>query len=310
MLTESLQQLTSVLPRQFLFNALLPTLVFGSLTAAFTISAFTTMTRVSASWTALDLVTKLVVILAYIAATWFVAAAVAAQWGAIVRLYEGYPLRFLHVQYGLPEIGAQWHREQFEKLRASKRSDKEMELYFRYPTIKDKQLILSTRLGNILLSGELYPQSRYGIDAVVFWTRLYPLLPEQFQRDLSEIRREHEFPLVVSFLAAMSATLSGLALVIAHKPPYFFLAVFLGGFAVSYLAYWVSLSRAKEFAEQIRCAFDLYRDKLLQIWATPEDVKDTDLAFQSIRDFVVIRGPTQWAESQQKHNERRQPTQE
>src|SRR3954451_16208119 len=56
-------------------------------------------------------------------------------------------------------------------------------------------------LGNVLLAGERYPLERYGVDPIFFWPRLYPLLPEQFQRDYEEFVTEYEFPLVVSTLA-------------------------------------------------------------------------------------------------------------
>jgi hypothetical protein len=79
------------------------------------------------------------------------------------------------------------------------------EAYPRYPLTEDEEDVLPTRLGNILLAAERYPLSRYGMDTIYFWPRLFPLLPEKFQNEYEEFILNYEFPLVVAFESMVAA---------------------------------------------------------------------------------------------------------
>lgn len=317
---ESLQQLAGTFPRRFLFNALLPTFAFVTLTATVLVASFASIRAASRWWTGLDNLSKIGVTLAYAIMTWCLAAAVASQWRNIVRLYEGYPLR---KAFKSRTPGVRWHQEHLDELQPSLDDVQgfdpqgpppavlppdvsvSFDSYYRYPTIDHRKDILPTRLGNILLAGERYSYDRYGIDCIIFWTRLWPFLPEQFQRDYEESLINYEFPLIVSFLAAASSMISGVALIVRQQPPLLFLAVFVGGFVLSYGAYYFSLSSAEELAEQQRTAFDLYRDRLLEAWPTVADIKDEKAAFRLIQRFVVDNRPATWNVSQSRHHARR-----
>jgi hypothetical protein len=52
------------------------------------------------------------------------------------------------------------------------------ELFLYYPP--DPETVMPTALGNVLKSAERYPWQRYRLDAVVIWSRLQPLLPNEF----------------------------------------------------------------------------------------------------------------------------------
>lgn len=302
--TESLRNLADIFSRRFFLNALLPTLVFTSVGAAVVVSTVLGTTATSAWWRSIDVFTRIIVVLAYLAAVYFLAAAVASQWRGIVRLFEGYPLRWL------PRLGTRWHQEQFDKIYGSgpphaRRLSWDMQAYYRYPGQKHRERILPTRLGNILLSGERYAYDRYGIDTIVFWPRLHPLLPETFQREYEGFVINYEFPLVVSFQSMLTGTVCATAILVTNGSPVAFAVTFLGGLLLSYAAYCLGLSNAEDLAEQQRAAFDLYRNLLLEAWPTVRDVADEKEAFEIIRAFVYEDGPAIWQRPQARHARRR-----
>jgi hypothetical protein len=310
MIPGAIAQLSAVFNRRFLFNALLPTLVFISLLGAVVVADFSSFTTLTGWWTRLDVLSKASVTLVYAAAMWFLAAAVASQWRGIVRLFEGYPaMRILAGR--VP--GTAWHTAHRRRLWVGV-DEEDIEpdpavAYYRYPLLEDEERdeedVLPTTLGNILLAGERYPALRYGMDAIIFWPRLYPLLPEPFRTEYQEYVIDYEFPLVVAFLATATGWTGGLLTLLSGGHPLLFLGVFGGGNLAGYLAYRLSLSSAEEVAEQQRSAFDLYRDALLDQWPTPLDVQDERAAFTEIEEFIIANTEPSWAYAQQRHRRRR-----
>jgi hypothetical protein len=301
--TESLGQLSTVFPRRFLFNALLPTLVFASTTALSVSLCFNSPETIAHWWTSTDTSTKVILGLAYLAAIWFLASAVASQWRGIIRIYEGYPLKRLMKNFARKPVGVQWHQGQL-RLIAGLNGDR-IQAYYRYPHERHLSDVLPTRLGNILLAAERYSLDHYGLDSIIFWPRLFPLLPDQVQRDYEEFVLAYEFPFVLSFLSAISTATIGTALIASQQSPVLFAAVVLGGFAVAYGAYLLGLNEATELGEQQKSAFDLYRGLLLEAWPSVDDVQDEKAAFVAIRRFVLDNTPPTWGAAQSNHHTRR-----
>jgi hypothetical protein len=304
-ITEAFQQLAGLFSRRFFFNALLPTFVFASLTTGVVALSGAHGPDVETWWGRLDLLTRILVALVYLALIYFLSAAVASQWRNIVRVFEGYPLRSLPERWQR-RLGQQWHLDRMAELTGSDKGNP-IEAYYKYPMTSGPH-ILPTRLGNILLAGERYASSRYGVDTIFFWPRLYPLLPAEFQRDYSELIIYYQFPLVVAFEAAVATAVCSVALAIAHVSVLVFLAVLLSGTAIAYGAYVLSLSSAKEMAEKQRAAFDLYRDLLLAAWPAVRDVTDQEQAFSEIGAFVVMGAPSDWEEPRDRFMRRRRET--
>lgn len=50
--------------------------------------------------------------------------------------------------------------------------------------------LMPTRLGNILRAAEQRPLEKYGLDAIVCWSRLWLLLPDAVKKDLQEARAD------------------------------------------------------------------------------------------------------------------------
>ncbi|WP_163511262.1 hypothetical protein [Fodinicola acaciae] len=299
MVIEQLQGLHTIFTRRFLFNALLPTLIFVSVDAAAVILFMDAWPTTSAWWGNLDLPSQAILAISYLAAIWFLAVAVASQWRGIVRLYEGYPALALCSWLHIPAPGVTWHRDRLRTLQGSD----PYSVYTYYPGQRYDD-VLPTRLGNILRAAEKYPIDRYGIDPIIYWPRLYPFLPEAFQRDFEEFTRDYEFPLVVSILSLGSGVLCGVAALLTGQRPIVFIAVVVGLFAVAYGAYLVAIPGAVEMAEQQRVAFDLYRGLILEAWPTVEDVQDDGEAYEAITDFVVQNANPRWSAAQTRHRER------
>lgn len=306
MIPSTLATLSTVFRRRFLFNALLPTTVFAGILTVVVITNVSSMQVVGSWWGQLDIISKAVALLVMSAVVWFLAVAVASQWRAIVQIFEGYPaVRLL----GWNAPGVSWHTQRRWELWEGDNDDHER-AYHRYTLIEDASEpvedgdVLPTTLGNILLAGERYALSRYGMDTIQFWPRLFPLLPADFRTEYEEFIVDYEFPLVVAFLSAATGTAGGAVTLLCGGSPVVFAGCFVGGALIAYLFYALSFSAAEELAEQQRTAFDLYRHLLLEQWPTPPDVRDERAAFTQIADFIVTNSPRAWGPPQSLHRRR------
>ncbi|GAA4360551.1 hypothetical protein [Angustibacter luteus] len=125
----------------------------------------------------------------------------------------------------------------------------------RYPS----DPLLPTALGNALRAAERSAGRRYGLDAVVLWPRLYPIVPPA-QRAVVEDRRDQ-----LDLTARMCATFAGVAVVTAAllwRYPLWWLLP-LGVLALSVLAYRSAVAAALSYGEALHVTFDLYRFDLL-----------------------------------------------
>ncbi|MCA1680714.1 MAG: hypothetical protein LC777_18085, partial [Actinobacteria bacterium] len=179
MTADALSQLATLFRRRFLFNALLPTLVFTTLTAAVVIGQSESVSAIETSWARADTLSKALAVLGYLACVYFLAVAVASQWRGIVRLFEGYVLRDALLRRGVTAPGVQWHRQRLQALCGVGPDADAYCAYSSYPSSDHEDDVLPTRLGNILLAAERYSLDRYQFESILFWPRLYPLLPQQ-----------------------------------------------------------------------------------------------------------------------------------
>ncbi|GAA1719227.1 hypothetical protein GCM10009745_80240 [Kribbella yunnanensis] len=119
---------------------------------------------------------------------------------------------------------------------------------------------LPTALGNHLRAAEFYPLERYGIDAVVIWPRLLPLLAPEAIARVNAARTALD----------TTVTLLGLATAFGAVWPLVLLASGSGALAALPLLAWpmawcahrASLQAATAFGQEVAVVFDLYRHKL------------------------------------------------
>jgi hypothetical protein len=119
--------------------------------------------------------------------------------------------------------------------------------------------VLPTRLGNILRAAEHRAGSRYGLDAIITWPRLYPLLADTTAAVLNDLRDQLDLAVrfCVMFLLATVITAACLS---GHG---WWLAVAAGTLAGAALSYQAALSAAAAYGQAVEAAFDLHRFDLL-----------------------------------------------
>lgn len=151
----------------------------------------------------------------------------------------------------------------------------------RYP----REPLLPTALGNALRAAERRAGRRYGLDAVVLWPRLYPLVDER-QRTVLEDRRDQ-----LDLAARMTATFA-LAGVVTFGLLWRYPAwwVFpLAVLALSALSYRAATASAIAYGESLDIAFDLHRFDLLTALHLPLPVDNASEREQNQRLSTWLR---------------------
>lgn len=144
--------------------------------------------------------------------------------------------------------------------------------------------LLPTTLGNIMRAAEDLPGTRYGLDAIVLWPRLYPLLPKELTSILADQRNQLDlagrFCLGFLLLAPISAVFIWRYIWWWLIPG---LSLFLG-----WISYRAAIAAALAYGEGINTAFDLYRFKLLKSLhlPLPTDRDSEKKANQKLSDFL------------------------
>jgi hypothetical protein len=255
-----IKETNGLFDRRFLVNALLPTLVLIGLLGVVTIVPTIGARAALITWNRQDTLIKALYSLAVILVAVLLAACLAGSTASLVRLFEGYwttPAgRFL------ARAGRRWHQSRLATLDPEDGADYQL-IHANYPT--SAQEVMPTRIGNILKNAELHPEERYGIDAVLIWPRLHPLLPADHRAALAAARSDLEFFLTLAALAAFFSLSCAGFLVLARAGAGLFLLCHCGGAAVALLSYLGALAPARRYAQQVKVTFDVYRAELLAV---------------------------------------------
>jgi hypothetical protein len=133
-------------------------------------------------------------------------------------------------------------------------------------------LVLPTRLGNVMRAYERYSDVVYEIEAIVLWPRLFMIIPEEARDRIRE--SEGLFHFSINMLLTSIVTLvtcgamiiselyngglSGLANIISWS---LILVVVFGSF-FAWFSWWTLPEAAIQRGEQVKSTFDLYRGAL------------------------------------------------
>lgn len=150
--------------------------------------------------------------------------------------------------------------EQMPQADTQIRSAQSYALYFRFPT--DKTYVRPTRLGNAMTAAEEYAFKQYGIDTVLWWPRLAPLLPETFRAQVDTALTPLLSLLNLSTLLALlgvSAAITAVFLVALWLLVTGVVTVLLARFC-----YLAAVVQATDYGQHVRVAFDLYRHEVLK----------------------------------------------
>ena len=128
----------------------------------------------------------------------------------------------------------------------------------RIPPLPEQRM--PTSLGNRLRVAERISFDKYGLDAVVCWPRLWLLLPDATQAEISAARKELD--------AAARLWLWGLLFILWAVLAWWAALI---GILVILLAHRRLLNAAELYGDLVEAAFDLHRNKLYEVlrWPLP-----------------------------------------
>lgn len=139
--------------------------------------------------------------------------------------------------------------------------------------------LMPTRLGNILRTAERRPLKKYGLDAIICWSRLWLLLPEAAKKDLQDARTDLNN-------ATRLWLWSILFLVWAVFGAWW--AVPLGILSALFAYYTWAIAAATTYGDLIEASFDLHRQLLYQAlgWKKPDDPNEERRVGQQLTDYL------------------------
>ena len=133
-----------------------------------------------------------------------------------------------------------------------------------------RDLILPTRLGNVIRSFEFYSGREYNIDAIVLWPRLVAIIPRDYAVMVDDAKTSFDFMMNCSFLSLVMAGFTlGAALFYPAQIASFeragpWLVKVIIFTLLSFSFYRLSIDRAAAWGSVVKSSFDLYRWELLK----------------------------------------------
>lgn len=127
--------------------------------------------------------------------------------------------------------------------------------------------VLPTRLGNVLRASEDRAGSRYGLESIVVWPRLYPLLPDRMLGILTEQR--NRLDLSVRMCAVLVLVAAAEVFMLMADPVRLienatWLTVPAVTLLMAALSYRTAVAVAVGYGRTVETAFDLHRFDLIQ----------------------------------------------
>jgi hypothetical protein len=246
-----LKESAGIAGRRLFLDALVPSFTFGALAVVIVGSHRANgLDKVVTTWTAQSVELKTLQVVVFFAVVALIAILLNSTSITLLRFFEGYwPRPFA-------TFGKHWHRLRLQRL------EDEQQLYFHYPPKSRLDEVMPTRLGNVFKSAELYPLLRYGMDGVLFWPRLYAVLPDRVATGLGDARSTLERLLALSWLSGLFAIGTSAYLLVVHGPWGLYLCCLVGGSLVAHTCYLAAIRAADGYAEQVRAVFDVYRREL------------------------------------------------
>jgi hypothetical protein len=161
-----------------------------------------------------------------------------------------------------------------------------------FPPPTRLDMLMPTRLGNVLRASELYPYERYRIDAIVIWPRLRPLLPEAPAAALVEDKTTLDALLMLRTLAILFGTVWPIVL-IATGASLWLVGASLLAWPVAWATHRAALQVAAAYGDRVRALFDLYRTELLRHlgFDMPKDLSSERLLWDDLAQFYLRNLP-------------------
>ncbi len=181
---------------------------------------------------------------------------------AFVRLEQKFVIRRLAIDRRYQQKDAGVSPEQYREAWADLRQ---------FPIDEDGTPVarFPTRMGNLIAAYEDYPKSRYGMDAIFFWYRIWLKLDKDLREDIDSCQAMADSTLYTSF----ASSLLGLVFLVYTLLKVFgfhglpgidqastgsLIAITLSGFVLGYLLYRLGLHSQAAFGEWFKAMFDVY----------------------------------------------------
>ncbi len=189
------------------------------------------------------------------------------KWG--VKRENGYIKKLLNLNEKLKneqKIGSNTYNELWYKLRV-------------FPINGDIEYkaVYPTRLGNIIQGYELYPKSRYGLDAIFYWYRIWLKLDKNIKEEIDNVSAKADFAVYSSFLFYVSFIFNLVACGIGYLQTKNFLfllplpscqiLLIISGISLllGYIFYKLSCPLHRFYGEYFKSIFDLNKNSILEI---------------------------------------------
>jgi hypothetical protein len=158
-----------------------------------------------------------------------------------------------------------------------------------YGLMPGDEYIMPTLLGNILRVAERQPQIRYGLDAVVCYSRLWYVLSQEARQELASARTNVN---EAGQLCLWSLLFLGWPLYLWHLKALIW--AIPAGVLVAWLAYNWLCDRAAVFGDLLVGAFDTQRIKLYQTlrWPLPETPAEERIRGEEITAYLLGMRPS------------------
>jgi hypothetical protein len=162
-------------------------------------------------------------------------------------------------------------------------------------------LVLPTRLGNVIRSFEEYPRQQYGISAISLWPRMTAAINKDYAAMIGDAKSTMDFAVNSSFLCTLLAggllasmffrrheMLAAPSLIIGSLLT---VAAFV---LLAYSLYLAAIARATEWGIYVKGAFDLYRRDLLKALGyeqQPLTIREERELWQKVSRQIIFGDP-------------------
>lgn len=270
--SDVLQELKNYFGRDFLLGVFFPVLIFISINLTLYFEITLGLPAALAAWEKLSLVSQVLLVLGALAAILVLSYLIFNFQYSIIRLFEGYwpRWRFLNMilNWRISIHSRRWdYLKKVEQSESTSREEKKkaiLEQFSLYPPPRPQYLdaVMPTQIGAILRNSELYADDHYGIDSVIIWTRLYPLLPNEIIAPLIENKMAMDFMLLMStFSVAFTLFWCPVLAIFTNRWDLFLLCAL--GWPIAWICYRNAVQSAFAYGERVKVAFDLHRNDLL-----------------------------------------------
>lgn len=197
-------------------------------------------------------------------------------------------------------IGDRWQMlmQQRERTSLNRREhDEFIQLDWQYLHLPLPEQLMPTRLGNNLRAAEQRPLEKYGLDAVICWSRLWLLLPDSTKKELQSARADLNTAARVWLWSLLFILWAFIGAWWAEEgwwtSPLNFIAVcwpaIVGILSAVFAYYNWAISAAITYGELIEATFDLYRHLLYDFlrWHLPADPNEERRVGQQLTQYLL-----------------------